>query len=176
MHKGINRAWESIPHEAADKTGLPKNLFSPKVHFFRIASAALSTGPQKSGFTLSTRITAIVCWRLILSPTSLLQPGHPAWMCLRHVIPLCGLQQWGSREAQQRCQTWERCFKIWQCHRRAARGAIKADGNGGELRKEPVWRWTQRTQQRRPSWSCVRCNRAARKSSICLCLFIFCFK
>lgn len=64
MHKGLNRAWESIVHEAADKTRLPKNfpLFPPpKVHLFRIASAALSAGLQKSGFTLSTRITAIVC-------------------------------------------------------------------------------------------------------------------
>lgn len=32
-----------------------------KVHLFRIASVALSTGLQRTGFTLSTRITPIVC-------------------------------------------------------------------------------------------------------------------
>lgn len=105
-------------HEAAAKTRLPKNFFFFfKVHLFRIAS--VSTGLQKTGFTLSTRITPIVCWRLILSPTSSLQPGHPAWMCLQHVIPLCGPQQKRNRETEGSSAVpteRERCFKIWQCH------------------------------------------------------------
>lgn len=90
-------------HGAAAKTRPPKNVFFFhffKVHLFRIASVALSTGLQRTGFTLSTRITPIVCWRLILSPTSFLQPGHPAWMCHQHVIPLCGPQQNRNRETE----------------------------------------------------------------------------
>lgn len=81
-------------HEAAAKTRPPKNF----TLFFPPSKCIYSESPvllflqvfQKAGFTLSTRITPIVCWRLILSPTSFLQPGHPAWMCLQHVIPLCG--------------------------------------------------------------------------------------
>lgn len=81
-------------HEAAAKTRPPKNftLFSlPSECIYSESPVLLFLQVfQKAGFTLSTRITPIVCWRLILSPTSFLQPGHPAWMCLQHVIPLCG--------------------------------------------------------------------------------------
>ena len=106
-----------------------------------------SIGLQETGFTLSTRITPIACWGLILSPTSSLQQGHPVWTCLQHVIPLCGphKRETDRRREAQRCQRRERCFRIWHCH------FSEREGEGKERpgREGKIKQWSHHTKGER---------------------------
>lgn len=118
---------ESLMHYDPTKTRLPKNFFSKCIYSEMPAALLFLQVSKKTGYTLSTHITAIVCWRLILSATSALQPGHPAWMCLWHVILLCGLQQkkcletQGStampmqREMSKICHLQNKAVDTWNC-------------------------------------------------------------
>lgn len=112
----------SLVHEAAAETRLSKNfplLFFFKVHLFRIASAAFSTGPPKGWFyTVYTHY----CHSLLTAdPVTHIFPAAGATQpgCASNMSSLCVVlnkRETERRREARRCQTRERDVSKYDSH------------------------------------------------------------